>query len=157
MGDRGQGTASYGGMADGIARGTGGVSRRMLSPAEIQARLPVWDAIADLFLDTVIDTPIRDYVARELAGSPFTVDELEAIYRYEVAPVVHWNLKIIAGEWAGFHQEWLAERIPAYLAKRGPLERWWARSLVGRWWRTSRTNGDWQKVIRQVVVLRAAA
>jgi hypothetical protein len=133
------------------------VSRRTLSPAEIRARLPVWDAIADLFLDTAIDTSIREYVARELARSPFPVDELEAIYRYEVAPVVHWNLKIVAGEWAGFGQEWLAERIPAYLAKRGPLERWWAGSLVGRWWRTSMTEADWQKVIRQVVDLRAAA
>jgi hypothetical protein len=129
----------------------------MLSEAEIQARLPVWDAIADLFLDTAIDKPFREYVARELARSPFSLDELESIYRDEVAPVVHGNLKIIAGEWAGFGKDWLAERIPAYLAKRGPLERWWAGSLVGLWWRTSRTNRDWQKVVRLVVDLRAGS
>jgi hypothetical protein len=144
-------------MADGIARWTGGVSRRTFSPAEIQARLPVWDAIADLFLDTVIDTPIREYVARELARSPFSLDELEAIYRYEVAPVVHANLKIVAGEWAGCGQEWLGEHIPAYLARRSRLARWWVGSRLGRWWRTSMTEADWQKVIRLVVDLRAAA
>ena len=110
----------------------------MLSAAEIQARLPVWDAIADLFLDTEIDDGVRGYVALALASSPFAVDELEAIYRFEVAPVVHANLKIVAGEWAGFGQEWLGERIPACLARSGPWARWWAGSRLGRWWRCHR-------------------
>jgi hypothetical protein len=86
----------------------------------------VWDAIADLFLDTEIDARMREHIARELARSPFSVDELDAIYRYEVAPVVHGNLTIVAGEWGGFGQEWLGEHIPPYLARAGRLARWWA-------------------------------
>jgi hypothetical protein len=74
------------------------VTRRGLSEAEIQARLPVWDTIADLFLDTAIDMPMLERIARDLAASPFPTDALDAIYRYEVAPVVHRNLKIVAGE-----------------------------------------------------------
>ena len=84
------------------------------------------------------------------------MDELEAIYRYEVAPVVHGNLKSVAGEWAGFGQEWLGERIPAYLARAGRWSRWWAGSRPGRWWRTSATDPDWRKVLRLVREIRAS-
>jgi hypothetical protein len=132
------------------------VSGRRLSDAEIGARLPVWDAIADLFLDTEIDERARDHVARTLATSPFSMNELDAIYRHEVAPVVHANLKIVAGEWAGFGEEWLGERIPAYLARTGRWSRWWAGSRLGRWWRTSMTDEDWQAVLRLVREKRGA-
>ncbi|HYR07138.1 MAG TPA: hypothetical protein VEQ60_05205 [Longimicrobium sp.] len=131
------------------------MTRRTLSEAEIEARLPVWDAIADLFLDTVIDGPMLEGIARELAASPFSVDELRDIYLYEVAPGVHRNLKIVAGEWAGFGRDWLRERIPAYLARSGRLSRWWAGSRAGRWWRTSQTEADWETLIRRVAHLRA--
>lgn len=124
--------------------------RRTLSAAELRARLPVWDAIADLFLDTVVDAPMRKRIARELAASPFSMDALESIYRFEVAPVVHRNLKIVAGEWGGFGREWLGERIPAHLARAGRLSRWWAASSLGRWWRTSPTDPDWREVLRLV-------
>jgi hypothetical protein len=63
------------------------VTRRTLSETEVEARLPVWDAIADLFLDTGIDAPMLAHVAEELARSPFSVDELREIYLFEVAPV----------------------------------------------------------------------
>lgn len=129
---------------------------RTLSAEEIRPRLPVWDAIADLFLDTEIDDRDRERIAHALARSPFSADALDDIYRYEVAPVVHGNLKIVAGEWAGFGEEWLGERIPAYLARSGPLSRWWAGSRLGRWWRTSYTDPDWRIVLRLVREMRAA-
>jgi hypothetical protein len=84
------------------------------------------------------------------------VDALEAIYRFEVAPVVHATLKIVAGEWAGFGEEWLGERIPPYLARSGRFSRWWAGSRPGRWWRTSATDPDWQAVLRLVAELRGS-
>lgn len=142
------------GESRGSGHGADGVSGRRLSAAEIQARLPLWDAIADLFLDTEIDDGVRAYVARVLAPSPFSLDELDAIYRFEVAPVVHANLKVVAGEWAGFGEEWLGERIPAHLARSGRWSRRWAGSRLGRWWRTSATDPDWQAVLRLVAELR---
>jgi hypothetical protein len=51
----------------------------VLSPAEIEARLPVWDAIAELFPDTAIDAATLERIARELAALPFSVDELRDI------------------------------------------------------------------------------
>lgn len=126
----------------------------MLSAAEIEARLPVWDAIADLFLDTEIDVRMREHVARELARSPFSIDQLHRIYLYEVAPVVHRNLKIVAGEWAGFGRDWLGERIPAYLARGSRLFHGWSASGPGRRWHTAETRAGWDSVIRQVTAIR---
>jgi hypothetical protein len=131
------------------------MSGRALSEAEIQARLPVWDAIADLYLDNVVDERVVDYIARTLAASPFSVDELEAIHRYEVAPVVHPNLKIVAGEWAGWGEEWLRDNVVPHVARSGRFSRWWADTRLGRWWMTGDTAADWQRVIRSVVEKRA--
>jgi hypothetical protein len=130
--------------------------RRMLSEVEIEARLPVWDAIADLFLDTVVDGSMLEHIAEELARSPFSVDELREIYLFEVAPVVHRNLKIVAGEWAGFGREWLRERIPAYLARGNRLFHGWSASRLGRRWHTFQTRADFESVIRHVAAIRAA-
>ena len=67
---------------------------------DIQARRAVWQALSDLFLDT--DTSLsRDWRVRELARSPYSVDELEEILITEVYPVCRGNLLSIAGEWAG--------------------------------------------------------
>lgn len=134
--------------------GAGIVSGRGLSEAEIRARRPAWDAIADLFLDTEIRDAEREFIARRLAASPFSEDALDAIYVHEVAPVVHRNLKIVAGEWAGFGEAWLGERIPAYLARAGRFSRWWAGSRLGRWWHTADTRADWQAVLRLVREMR---
>lgn len=132
------------------------MSGRQLSEAEIQARLPVWDAIADLYLDTAIDERMIDFVARRLAPSPFSLDELDAIHRYEVAPVVHPNLKIVAGEWVGWGEEWLRENVVPHVARSGRFRRWWADSRLGRWWMTGDTRADWQAVLRLVRQMRAA-
>ncbi|WP_420126389.1 DUF7079 family protein [Longimicrobium sp.] len=131
------------------------MTRRALSAVEVEVRLPVWDAIADLFLDTVVDTPMLQRVADELARSPFSIDELRQIYLFEVAPVVHRNLKIVAGEWAGFGREWLRERIPAYLARGSWLFHGWSASPLGRRWHTFQTRADFQSVILQVAAIRA--
>jgi hypothetical protein len=130
------------------------MSGRRLSEAEIQARLPVWDAIADLYLDTAIDERAIDYIARTLAASPFSLDELDAIYRYEVAPVVHANLKIVAGEWVGWGEEWLRENVVPHVARSGRFRRWWADWRLGRWWMTADTRDDWQAVLRSVRQMR---
>jgi hypothetical protein len=73
-------------------------------------RHPVWIALSDLFLDT--DTRLSfPYIARTLAASPYSDDELAAIFQNEVAPAVEFNLFDIAGEWAGFDETWLIDTI----------------------------------------------
>ncbi len=52
---------------------------------DLAARRPVWDALADLFLDTDVALA-RSWRAQVLARSPYTLDELERILCREVFP-----------------------------------------------------------------------
>jgi hypothetical protein len=73
-------------------------------------RKPVWEALSTLFLDTDISS-LREYRAERLASSPYGVAEIETILADEVYPICAVNLLSIAGEWAGFDEEWLANQI----------------------------------------------
>jgi hypothetical protein len=43
--------------------------------------------------------------------SGYKIEELREIYLFEVAPVLFPNLLSIAGEWAGFDEEWLVHEV----------------------------------------------
>lgn len=90
--------------------------------ADWKPRQRVWIALSDLFLDTDVSLHF-DYITRELVPAPFTLDELDMILRDEVAPVFLPNLLVVAGEWAGFPEERVAQKIGAYLRRPG----WWRR------------------------------
>lgn len=99
-------------------------------------REEVWIAQADLFLDTDVRLNFP-YIARVAAASPYSLEELEAICRDEVAPILEFNLLDIAGEWACFDDDWLVDSIYArqatnpdipYKLKTWVLEDW--RSVV---------------------------
>ena len=84
----------------------------MLRPAgeDLAARRPVWEALAEMFLDS--DPALsRQWRAERLAGSPYSLHQLEHILMDEVSPVCRYNLMSVAGEWAGFDAEWLEARI----------------------------------------------
>lgn len=85
----------------------------------IAERRAVWIAQADLFLDTDVRLWFA-YIARVTAASKYTLEELEAICRDEVAPIVESNLLDIAGEWAGFPDEWLVNSIVSRLDEHPP-------------------------------------
>jgi hypothetical protein len=90
-----------------------------LKPAaqDLPARQPVWEALSELFLDT--DTSVsRQWRADQLAGSPYSLEQLEFILVDEVYPVCKYNLLSVAGEWAGFNQEWLQSKILRRLGSR---------------------------------------
>ncbi len=89
-----------------------------LSPAELQSRLPVWEALADFWLDTELVDYEFEHIARVIAASPYSIDEIRDIHDYEVAPAVSVNLASVAGEWAGFNGEWLQARCLELVARR---------------------------------------
>jgi hypothetical protein len=67
-------------------------------------------ALADLYLDT----EVRDGLPRLselMASSGLSPTELELLWRKQVTPSVHWNLKTTAGEWAGFDRNWLLSEV----------------------------------------------
>lgn len=118
---------------------------------DIENRRAVWQALSDLFLDT--DTSLsREWRARQLSQSPYSLDELEETLVTEVYPACRGNLFSIAGEWAGFDMDWLEERI--HRRANSPL-----RSLhpfnLGRL--TIATSLEWRATKRAVRAFRTAA
>ena len=94
------------------------IDERLKPPHEDLAnRKPVWDALSDLFLDTDISLS-RIWRTHVLAASPYSVDDLERILADEIYPVCKYNLLSVAGEWAGFDQQWLEETILRRMASR---------------------------------------
>jgi hypothetical protein len=111
-------------------------------------RLPVWLALSDLYLDTDV-AALYPHIAETLADSPYALDALHDMLMYDIHPALHPNLMSVAGEWAGFDDEWLLVRI-AQVRKR---PRWRRRlsHLFVRWIRD-----DWHAVAAMIVELRAA-
>lgn len=89
------------------------------------ARIEVWKAMADHFLDTETrhDIPLT---ALRCVQAGLTMDEARDVWRYEVTPAVGLNLMLVAGEWAAWDEDWLVERI------RRVRKRWWNRSRTAR-------------------------
>ena len=116
-----------------------------MDPEILAARRPVWIALADLFLDTDVRTSYP-YIALIAARSPYSLEELTAIFRDEVSPVVAPNLLSVAGEWAGFGEKWLVSRITARY-EHGSRSRGW-RPVSGL------ADDDWKRVAGLVTVLR---
>ena len=72
------------------------------------ARAEVWEAFSDLFLDMEPTESDLEWIAKTLAGSPFSFRELGHILFKEVGPVCVGNLYAIpGGVWTGFAPEWL--------------------------------------------------
>src|SRR5215469_16255952 len=84
--------------------------------AEIAHRRPVWIALPDLFLDTDVRISYP-YIARTLAESPYSMEELRTILDEQVTPVVESNLLSVAGEWAGFDDEKITQEMAKRMGK----------------------------------------
>jgi hypothetical protein len=89
----------------------------MTAAAQTVSRADVWEALSELYLDNQIDC---EWVANRLATTELAIEELEAILFSEVHPVLCWNLRLPAGEWARFNKDWLAERITEQMNRPAP-------------------------------------
>jgi hypothetical protein len=100
----------------------------------------VWQEISDLFLDEEITDRTLRAIARTSAECGYSERELDAIYRYEVAPAVAFNVFDTLGTWGYFDTLWLEDRILhcsrlGYLFNRfiiAPLPVSWLRSEWNR-------------------------
>lgn len=117
--------------------------------AELEQRRPVWEALSDLFLDTELQPHEQQWIANTLAESSYREAELEWILRHEVAPILGANLLSVAGEWAGFDQDWLASRILERAQSRLRLP-----SLTG--WLVVRSD-EWKLTLDRVIARRSQA
>jgi len=115
---------------------------------DLAGRKKVWIALSDLFLDT--DTTIfHENIITELSASTYSIKELKKIMLFEVYPVCRWNLLSIAGEWAGFDDDWLIKKIqnrPSYTSLI------WTKT-VGRL--SVLCSLSWRKIIQEIKYRRA--
>jgi hypothetical protein len=117
----------------------------MLPPdRDLERRRPVWEALADLFLDTTLDDADRRFIAERIVASGYSPAEVEDILWHEVFPAVSDNLRRPAGEWAGFDTDWLQRRVLA--SRRGALER--LRSAVADGSVRRIVREEWARVLR---------
>ena len=124
--------------------------------ADLDERRPVWLALSDMFLDT--DTALfRESNTRLLAASPYSVVELDAILREEVYPACSFNLWQVAGEWTGFHADWLERRILCGGPPPRPWHRRLQRYLTLGWSVPVRLPEEWASWRQDIVRLRTDA
>jgi hypothetical protein len=95
----------------------------MLSDEEIERRRLIWLALSELWLDTELDENDLERIAAVMSRSRYSVDELRGIYLYEVAPVVYLNTLSITGEWAGFDEGWLYNKIAREVSRANLMRR----------------------------------
>ena len=123
-----------------------------LTNAEIAARRPVWVALSDLFLDTDVSLSY-EYTAQICARSEYTLDELKQILINEVAPVVSVNLFSMAGEWAGFDEEWLVAGIRHKMNSQSPCSKAMTK-LFRRFVFKHYIHEHWRAVAQKIIALR---
>lgn len=87
-----------------------------LSESEIAHRLSVWTALSCLFLDQELQAGDYRHIAAVVDQSGYSPAEVEEILRNEVAPAFVANLWSVAGEWQGWPEDCVRERV---LEKRG--------------------------------------
>ena len=109
------------------------------------ARESVWLALSELWLDTELDEADLATIASTLAISGYPLDELEKIFRLEVAPVVWSNSWVTAGVWDGFDPDWLFDGCRRNQKRRYSL---WhrGRCRLLRKAMTAAVEEDWRKI-----------
>jgi hypothetical protein len=123
---------------------------KALDGDEIERRKPVWIALSDLWLDTELTEDDLRRIAEVMRRSGYGVEELREIYLFEVAPVVFPNLLSVAGEWAGFDEEWLVHEVTKQAGRRSPVLRTLVRLGIGRPVLTFATERHWRKLVEML-------
>lgn len=119
------------------------------SISDLDTRIPVWTALSELYLDTDVTLSYASIV-QTLAAAPYPVDTLRAILIDEVHPALCGNLLQVAGEWAGFDQDWLLARMQSVCAQ--PV---WRRRLSRLSFGLVRS--DWRRLEPMIHAARSAA
>ena len=70
----------------------------------LMERKPIWVALSAFYLDTELHRTDFKHIATVIYKSPYNLDEVKTINKYEVFPVLQLNLLSVAGIWTGFNE-----------------------------------------------------
>lgn len=117
------------------------------------SREDVWLALSELWLDNQLDELDHRHIARVLLASDLPIEELQAIYLEEVAPLLWANHWATAGVWDGFDPVWLSAGCRHNQALRQRRwHRWRCRLL--RKPMTYAAEPEWRQVLLRMAELR---
>jgi len=88
----------------------------------IEERKPIWIALSEFYLDVELQESDLSHIALMVFESPYSINKVKKINKYEVFPVLQPNLLSVAGAWAGFDEEWLINSITDSLTKRKAIK-----------------------------------
>jgi len=75
--------------------------------AQLVERLPVWEALSQFFLDNELGESDYEHIAKVLAVTKYTEEQIADILIEEVCPACKLNMYSVAGEWICFDSDWL--------------------------------------------------
>lgn len=110
----------------------------------LDRRARLWVALDDLYLDTELQPVTYAAIARAIITHGYSLEEARRIDREEVFPILYGNLLSVAGEWAGFDDDWLIYEVAAANRLRGWLDRKWNTLLYACW--GFMTKADWRAI-----------
>ncbi len=120
----------------------------------LEERKPIWIALSEFYLDTELQESDYERIVSKIIESPYSLDEIKEINKYEVFPILQYNFLTVAGEWAGFDEEWLIKNIIDSLKRRNAIKKLGIESfyLIFKWmlkdhWRKVEMiyNQEWKK------------
>lgn len=89
-------------------------------------RESLWLLIADQFLDTETTYWLPDIVSFALQHN-FSYPECAKIWKYEVCSLLYPNMFCVAGEWAGWDEEWLITELHKIKRRNQGILKWFYR------------------------------
>lgn len=104
----------------------------MVDEIAIQRRLPIWQALSEVFLDTELQPDDHARIAAILGSSTFSPAELQSIFEREVAPAFLPNLLSVAGEWTPWSRDEVRAIMLASLHPAGIAPVAWIKKALRR-------------------------
>jgi hypothetical protein len=90
----------------------------MISSSFIEERKPIWMVLSEFYLDTEQSENNFIYLIKTFKKSPYSLEEIKQINKYEVYPILYQNLLSMYGIWNGFDEKWLVESITSRINKK---------------------------------------
>ncbi|GEO23520.1 DUF7079 family protein [Cyclobacterium qasimii] len=122
-----------------------------MNPTEtdIANRKPIWEALSKFYLDTELQEEDFKEICKTFHKSPYDLEEIMDIDRYEVFPVLQMNLLSVAGEWEGFDKDWLFSKCQKNYKKRtSRLFKFWYRANNRLWYWMKKDY--WERVKKEM-------